>query len=97
MLLQPVEEIDNGIKVEVVSIPQAVGAVATGCKEAALATSVATVSIPQAVGAVATLYFFINIVRRQVRFNTASGRCCCNEHSYALEIPEGVEFQYRKR
>ena len=54
MLLQPVEEIDNGIKVEVVSIPQAVGAVATPDASFEHYTDLKQVSIPQAVGAVAT-------------------------------------------
>ena len=60
-----------------VSIPQAVGAVATDGQGISFDDS-DIVSIPQAVGAVATEVVMAAGMELQVRFNTASGRCCCN-------------------
>ena len=59
-----------------VSIPQAVGTVAT--KELLQQQRSEEVSIPQAVGTVATRPLTLHRQQDQCRFNTASGRHCCN-------------------
>ena len=79
-----------------VSIPQAVSAVATGnvfadyvgCRD---------VSIPQAVSAVATLLAVSSLLSLLSCFNTASGKCCCNKRNAlnahknaAVSIPQAV-------
>ena len=61
-----------------VSIPQAVGAVATGNLKLPRKGLPGCVSIPQAVGAVATCFAKEYLDELANRFNTASGRCCCN-------------------
>ena len=55
------------------------------------------VSIPQAVGVVATPGVFAIDVGDIIRFNTASGRCCCNPSKLswtvlitAVSIPQAV-------
>ena len=61
----------------VVSIPQAVGTVATRDSYGEFNQLTNTVSIPQAVGTVAT--FSLGHKPGEVAsFNTASGRYCCN-------------------
>ena len=63
---------------EYVSIPQAVGTVATLHYSDDKALE-AQVSIPQAVGTVATLKTYCTQFLIS-GFNTASGRYCCNGH-----------------
>ena len=61
-----------------VSIPQAVGTVATLLQLAMYMINIRIVSIPQAVGTVATI---LNLFKKRCNvscFNTASGRYCCN-------------------
>ena len=59
-------------------IPQAVGVVATLQARPLSAKCFWLVSIPQAIGVVATVTHMYQFLYRQVRFNTAGGRCCCN-------------------
>ena len=62
-----------------VSIPQAVGTVATNMEKKLTSICAGNVSIPQAVGTVATEYVKqYNYKFCPVGFNTASGRYCCN-------------------
>ena len=70
-----------------VSIPQAVGAVATDVFGVHMDDGM-HVSIPQAVGAVATRTIFPRRILLPIRpsFNTASGRCCCNDQ-YCYHSP----------
>ena len=65
-----------------VSIPQAVSAVATN--QQLYMQHRGVVSIPQAVSAVATVRFPIRFGTIKCCFNTASGKCCCNENGNLL-------------
>ena len=60
-----------------VSIPQAVGVVTTMHLHIP-SMSEEDVSIPQAVGVVTTELAKMKEFTSLLRFNTASGRCCCN-------------------
>ena len=88
---------DNYHENDFVSIPQAVGAVATFSRSRNYRNT-RNVSIPQAVGAVATwLSSTSTLMPPSICFNTASGRCCCNEKlvkcvecSYWVSIPQAV-------
>ena len=62
-----------------VSILQAVGTVATVF--VLVSIDGIKVSILQAVGTVATLSSFAVLSSKSNRFNTASGKHCCNSHS----------------
>ena len=95
MLLQQIGSSVGASSVSKVSIPRAVGVVATLFRAFFFMLGY-VVSIPRAVGVVATdikmIYYFL--LRRS--FNTASGRCCCN--GLALQIAKKYpEFQYRER
>ena len=62
-----------------------------------LLKSLKAVSIPQAVSAVATLNVLTVITRvLSFRFNTASGKCCCNL-IISFFLFYAYMFQYRKR
>ena len=80
-----------------VSIPQAVSAVATKYMKKMQTKHLNSVSIPQAVSAVATVQIrsWANIGSEG--FNTASGKCCCNSQLEAKMQSLFFEFQYRKR
>ena len=67
---------EGKLAVKVVSIPQAVSAVAT-LNHGDVKYTLSGVSIPQAVSAVATV-IQLSIANLSFRFNTASGKCCCN-------------------
>ena len=64
-----------------VSIPQAVGTVATVKDMPLDQAREFIVSIPQAVGTVATEIIPKPAPRIELRFNTASGRYCCNRNN----------------
>ena len=119
MLLQLViDTFEKDGDLDVVSIPQAVGAVAT-VRSGESMIACTQVSIPQAVGAVATLNHGWKCIRHRVSipqavgavatgkiiellktiilsFNTASGRCCCNNYllisgdRFHVSIPQAV-------
>ena len=97
MLLQRHEQLMAKEKYSSVSIPQAVGAVATVNMLCSILI-LFMVSIPQAVGAVATLYEKRSKYFHRTGFNTASGRCCCNRREElkkarafcAVSIPQAV-------
>ena len=86
------------IEKTLVSIPQAVGTVATSANVQPSSVSY-SVSIPQAVGTVATqFYFLLSQVINECCFNTASGRHCCNMFwQFCIQRINWWMFQYRKR
>ena len=68
-----------------VSIPQAVSTVATGRTMVDRSwPSSLWVSIPQAVSTVATSHLLLLMPGRSFRFNTASGKYCCNIDKFSL-------------
>ena len=69
----------------VVSIPQAVSAVATFISTFIVVSDVVNVSIPQAVSAVATKAAATK-ASAKVGFNTASGKCCCKKENKAITV-----------
>ena len=82
-----------------VSIPQAVGVVATHGDYIEISGQLSMVSIPQAVGVVATCLVKKEEILFLMCFNTASGRCCCNnssiytstaERAFCVSIPQAV-------
>ena len=98
MLLQLEELKTRTVEQAPVSIPQAVSAVATKnfCKYPL--KIVRDVSIPQAVSAVATESCAKRLSSPLYRFNTASGKCCCNiKGTSKLTSMVRYVFQYRKR
>ena len=66
------------VKTVVVSIPQAVSTVATKPWSCFMGEKILRVSIPQAVSTVATYVMALKEVAKDDRFNTASGKHCCN-------------------
>ena len=74
------------LKIEV-SIPQAVSTVATYTNTDYNSWSI-TVSIPQAVSTVATPNGIATAVALWLRFNTASGKYCCNFKRLALALKD---------
>ena len=79
-----------------VSIPQAVSTVATRNKRKTRKSS-RLVSIPQAVSTVATFIYIWPIDQSSPRFNTASGKYCCNLFMTLWVAMYTSKFQYRKR
>ena len=70
-----------------VSIPQAVSTVATGIKVEVGDEHLKDVSIPQAVSTVATTKaFLLTNISSVTRFNTASGKHCCNSRVQKASI-----------
>ena len=78
-------------------IPQAVNTIATGINPSNPYSVWWNVSIPQAVSAVATYIAKYMITLMCLRFNTASGKRCCNGCDIHFEIDVEDKFQYRKR